>query len=236
MTIRIAVPLRDRCSGYEGGVSLTVAAAKLRVFEFHEGAMRAKSNEISFDARYDECEVVIDRYLLVRGTDGIEGSQLFLAGDTDTSIEFFKDVKESIGHFAADVQLFSQRPEALHASDEFTTDAMDEFADEAGFQLPTDWEYRFKMLQKKHLPPPVIGDYVPERRAVPTMPIEYEIPVATKRCACGNYASGPGGLCNSCKRGRAIAAAEELAHRLSAETAKRARVSDETSPREEMSV
>jgi len=225
MTIRIAVPLRDRCSGYEGGVSLTVAAAKLRVFEFHEGAMRAKSNELSFDARYDKCEPVIDQYLLVRGTDGIEGSQLFLAGDTDTSVDYFQDVKSSIGRFAEDVQLFSRRPEALHAVDEFTTAAMDEFADEAGFQLPTNWEYRFKMLQKKHLPPPVIGDYVPEQRGVPTMPMEYAGPVATKRCACGNYANGPGGLCNSCKRERAIAAADALACRLSAETAKRARVS-----------
>lgn len=218
MPIRVAVPLRDRDSGAEGGISLVVAAAKLLTYEFHEAALQAKSNDISYDARTDDTDAVIERYLLVRGTDGMEGPQLFLAGELESQPDYVSDVRASVGHFAEDIQLFSLRPEALHAATDLSQQTLEEFADEAGFVMPRDWERRLGALQKKHLPPPV---FVVEEQPMPVR--------SQHRCACGNYAAGAGGECNACKRQRAISAAEALATRLSEETAKRARVSSPSS-------
>ena len=221
MTLRVAVPLPEDASPLAGGVALVVAAAKLHAYELHETALQAKSEDISFDARVDDIEARMEAYLLVRGSD-MDGAGMFLAAEVDGPPDYVKDVKDSLGRFGEEVQLFSMRPEPLIKREHLSGEEMEEFADELGYQLPGDWQRRAKALVNKHLPPPVIAEYVPERR----MPVEYSMPVAVARprCACGNFACDEGGECNACKRSRAVAAAEALAARLS----KRARVSDES--------
>ena len=220
MTIRIAVPLRDAVTALEGGISLVVAVAKLVAFEFYECAMQAKQEDSSFDARYDDAEQLIDRYMLVQGGD-MDGGGLFLAGEIEMPLECMRDTKDAMGAFGSDVQLFSMRPEPMFHVQDLRSENVVLLADEAGLSLPQDWERRVSSLQRKHLPPPVVPDRPAPRRA---WPVEY----AQERCACGNYASGADGRCNACKRARAIEAAQALATQLS-EAAKRARVSDRDS-------
>jgi hypothetical protein len=218
MTVRVAVPLRVDGSRLEGGVSLVVAASKLLAFEFHEAALQAKENELNFDARHDEIEALVEHYLLVRGGD-MDGPGLFLAGEIDMPVESVRDTKESMGHFAFDLQLFSMRPEPLVRVGNLSSDDLEQLSDEAGFDLPVDWKKRVHALQHKHMPPPVIGEYA---RTADPMPREYAsdwpMAVAREKCSaspCDNYATAPGQTCNNCKRLRAIAAAEALAMHLS---------------------
>ena len=233
MTLRVAVSLPEHTSPLLGGVALVVAAAKLHAYELHEAALQAKSEDMSFEARDDEVEPLIDAYMLVRGSD-MEGGGMFLAGEIDSPPDYVNDVKRSIGRFGEEVQLFSMRPEPLIRKGYLAEEEMEMFADELGYTLPWDWKQRAKALIKKHLPPPVIAEHALPRRYGQgnAMPMEYEDTVRPTRqqlrCACGNFASGADGECNACKRQRAVAAAEALATRLSTETAKRARVSDES--------
>lgn len=222
--IRVAAPLCDVGPSVACGVSLVVAAAKLRCYEFHEAALQAKSEDISFDARHDEWDALLDSFQLVRSSD-MDGGTLFLAGQFESAVEFVSDVKASMGHFGSDVQLLSMRPPSLVTVTDLDPESVDRLADEAGFQLPYDWIMRFKALQKKHLPPPVIGEGGHTGARSEAMPVEYALPdyavPARPRCQCGNHACDDSGECNACKRDRAVRAAEDLAEHLS----KRTRVS-----------
>jgi hypothetical protein len=220
MPLRVAVALPEDASPEAGGVALVVAAAKLHSYELHEVALQAKSDEVGFDARTDEFETLVECYLLVPGSD-MEGGGMFLAAELESPVEYVQDVKKSIGKFAEEVQLFSMRPVPKLRADVLGEEEIESFADELGYQLPHDWRYRAKALTRKHYPPPVIADYAPPRR-------EYAMPDVSsqRRCQCGNYAADSSGECNACKRQRAGEVARAIAERLSADTAKRARVSE----------
>lgn len=228
MTIRVAVPLNDATGAEAGGVSLLVAAAKLLTFEYHEAALQAKQMDMPFDARYGEIEALIDRYMLVRGGD-MDGDGLFLAAELEMPVDCMRDPKESMGAFGSDIQLFSMRPPPLLAVEDLRSENIERMLDESGFRMPHDWEHRISSLQRKHYPPPVIGESPRHVRRDP-MPMEYTRP-SERRCACGNYASGADGKCNECKRQRAAEAAQILAAQLAAGTnvsgsPKRARIGD----------
>jgi len=233
MTIRVAVPLHDVTDAETGGVRLLVAVAKLLTFEYHEAALQAKQMDVPFDARYDEFETLIDQYMLVRGGD-MDGDGLFLAAELEMPVDCMRDPKDSMGAFGNEIQLFSMRPEPLLTVEDMHPHNVERLIDETGYVMPRDWQRRVHSLQRKHYPPPVIGE--PSRRASrDAMPVEYAHVIPPERpqqrCACGNYASGADGKCNECKRRRAVDAAQALAAQLAAGTRvsgspKRARVGD----------
>lgn len=210
--MRIAVPLVDVDTPLNGGVSLVVAAAKLRTYELHEAAIQATEEGLNFDARHDVLDSLFECYLLVSASE-VDGAGLFLAAELDSPVEYVKDVKASIGAFADDLQLFSMRPEPAIRVTDLGADEMSMVADEAGFVLPRDWVRRFKCLSEKHLPSPVWSAYgcgAPGPSGVAGM--------AVVRCACGNHASH-GELCNACHDERErYEAAEQLAERLATAT------------------
>tara|TARA_Y100000389_G_scaffold142658_1_gene140703 strand:+ start:5300 stop:5797 length:498 start_codon:yes stop_codon:yes gene_type:complete len=158
----MAIPLREAGTRLETGVSLAVAVAKLNVMEFHYTAMRAETIGRDYDARYDDCSALFDCYMLVRGT-AVDGVGLCLAAELHGSLGCVDEMKNSMGHFASDMQVFSMRPQPEAYVEDLQPGSVEYLAEESGFDLPWDWETRVTALEQKHMPAPVWSKYRPRR-------------------------------------------------------------------------
>jgi hypothetical protein len=200
MRVRVAVRLRSNdTSVSDTGSTFPVALAKLRTFELYECTGRAKERDVTFDARHDDFESIIERFLLTRDTErGVDS--IFLVAEIDMYIDDVDPIKDSMGRWGSDLCLLTDDSEPLAAMYELCDEQMLEMVDEAGAALPHDWKRRMVALEQKHCPPPTVSDASDSRDPMPMEYSHYVLPaVSSQRCACGNHASA-GGLCNACQR------------------------------------
>ena len=200
MCVRVAVRLRSNDGSVrESGSTFLVALAKLRTFELYERTGRAKERDVTFDARTDDFESIIERFLLTRDSERGDGS-MFLVAEIDMYLEDVQQIKDSMRYWGSDLCVLTDDSEPLAAINELCDEDLFELIDEAGAVMPHDWKRRLRALEGKHCPPPTVSDARDERDVMPMEYAHYVSPAAsTRRCACGNHASA-GGLCNACQR------------------------------------
>lgn len=194
----VAVPIRD-------GMSLVLAAAKLRAFELHdlhitEGSTSAMQTEVDrmsmLDAEDAELDYVFGSYVLLG-----DGDDHMLAGVSVLTPSDVVNAKCSVGEFAKEVCIAPHTFDILVEIDAVDQTSIAELADQLDYVMPPEWVARLDALVSKHRPVPVARSSKHSRYASTVMAraaLMTETAGALHLCVCGNHA-GSDELCNACR-------------------------------------
>ena len=130
------------------GMSLLVAASKLRVFEYHLLRNRAVRNCQSFDPE-EETDAIFECFHLIRASDE---SNYVLTGDLEISSDEMVQTLKSIGAFGRGISYAEIDALPLLALDELEVLDVEECACYMTVPLPSHKSWRFQSLMRKHMP------------------------------------------------------------------------------------
>ena len=131
---------------------LIVAAAALRLLEYHDVALTAVRDGEAFDPMVEGVDTIFGSYALRRNL-GDARRPYWLCAATYVSECDVQEARASLGAFARDIKVIDvDTAPCIHKACQFTPCLIEAFAKEMGIALPVDAHARLRRLVNKHMP------------------------------------------------------------------------------------